>query len=52
MRTIAHWEYDSIVQWIPLNIIPPVHECFMTLSGLFYNPGRHFPLNVIFLMQI
>ena len=28
---------------IPLNIIPLVHECFMTLSGLFYNPGSKFP---------
>ena len=26
------------VQWVPLNIIPSVHENIMTLSGIFYYP--------------
>ena len=30
------------VQWIPVNIIPLVHECVMTLSGLFHYPGNFF----------
>ena len=26
------------VQWVPLNIIPSVHEKIMTISGIFYYP--------------
>ena len=29
------WEH---LQWVPLNIIPSVHEKIMTLSGIFYYP--------------
>ena len=26
------------IQWVPLNIIPSVHEKIMTISGIFYYP--------------
>ena len=28
------------VQWVPLNVIPSVHQLFMVLSKIFYYPGR------------
>ena len=31
-------ELSAEVQWVPLNIIPSVHEKIMTLSGIFYYP--------------
>ena len=29
---------EKLLQWVPLNIIPSVHEKIMTISGIFYYP--------------
>ena len=33
----GYWPH-FVVQWVPLNIIPSVHEKIMTISGIFYYP--------------
>ena len=35
---LLFWFAAKLVQWVPLNIIPSVHEKIMTISGIFYYP--------------